>query len=448
VLTVLSIFAATSLFANETPSTKFVLNVDYARFKYDDKSFYLEIYYGFYPKLVTLRQTDGTFSGAVILKTTLSDAATNTVLRTEHALLPIQLSDTTTGAVGNFLTQAGYALPFGEYRLTVTAVDSLDPTRGDSIEMPITLQTSAQLVTTSDLELCSEIKSSEDKGNAFYKNSLEVVPNASLLYGVTGNPVVFHYVELYNLDPAKKYAVRTQLIDPVNKVVRDVSRPRTFRGATAVDVGTVNVTLLSSGKYNFVFSISEDGGAEVARTQKSFYIYNPHIQAAQATPAEIKGSELSGLTTEELAAEFRQAQYLATQEDKATFSKLSNAEGMREFLANFWVEAEQGKPGRLAVRRSDYLRRVSTANLRYKNQGREGWMTDRGRVFILYGDPDEMERVPSQNNAKPHEIWHYYQVENGVQFVFVDRSGFNDYVLVHSTKRGELQDDTWQRFLQ
>lgn len=88
------------------------------------------------------------------------------------------------------------------------------------------------------------------------------------------------------------------------------------------------------------------------------------------------------------------------------------------------------------------------ATERYSNYTRKGWRTDRGRVFILYGKPDEVERHPSEGVIKPYEIWYYYQIENGVQFVFVDKNGFSDYELVHSTKRGEFTDEGWERYLQ
>jgi hypothetical protein len=95
-----------------------------------------------------------------------------------------------------------------------------------------------------------------------------------------------------------------------------------------------------------------------------------------------------------------------------------------------------------------YLQRVLSASQRFHALNRDGWRTDRGRVFILFGEPDEIERFPSSQEAKPYENWHYYSIENGVEFVFIDRSGFGEYILVHSTKRGELRDDDWQRFLQ
>jgi len=94
------------------------------------------------------------------------------------------------------------------------------------------------------------------------------------------------------------------------------------------------------------------------------------------------------------------------------------------------------------------LQRILSANQRYRAMGREGWRTDRGRVLMIYDEPNEIERFPSAQNNKPYEIWYYYSIENGVQFIFIDRSGFGDYVLVHSTKRGELQDEEWQRYLQ
>ncbi|HEY5614424.1 MAG TPA: hypothetical protein VIL52_00245, partial [Bacteroidota bacterium] len=117
---VLLCLVSQELSAWQIPTTNFVMNVDYARFQYDQESAYMEIYYGFYPKLITFHQTGGAYSGAVILKTDLRDAVSHTVLRSEHSLLPVSFADTgAISASGGFLTQAGYALPFGEYLLHV-----------------------------------------------------------------------------------------------------------------------------------------------------------------------------------------------------------------------------------------------------------------------------------------------------------------------------------------
>ena len=446
-IVLLTVFGMAS--AQEIPKTSFVLNVDYARFQNDESSSYLEIYYGFYPKLVTLQEHNGQFAGGVILRVELSNAKTKEIVKQDHSHLPISLTDTSNASSrSTVITESGFMLPFGEYRLKVLAVDSLAPARRDSLELMITLKPTAPTPMVSDVELCSEIKESTDKSSGFYKNSFEVVPNAALLFGVTSHPVIFHYAELYNLDPAVQYSLRIQVMDAARKVVKESSKQRKFGVKNAVDVGTVNATSIASGKYIFLYSLFDESNKEISRSVKVLYIYNPHIQAAAVTPVALKASELAGLTAEELASEFRKAQYLATDDDMKLFAKLTNAEGRREFLARFWVGAEQGTSGKVAVKRVDYLRRIALADQRFGNQTRQGWSTDRGRVFILYGDPDEIERVPSQQNTKPHEIWHYYGIEKGVEFVFIDRSGFGEYVLVHSTMRGELQDESWQRLLQ
>jgi len=71
--------------------------------------------------------------------------------------------------------------------------------------------------------------------------------------------------------------------------------------------------------------------------------------------------------------------------------------------------------------------------------------SDRGRIFIIYGEPSEIERYPNQVDTKPYEIWYYNELEGGVVFVFGDLTGFSDYTLLHSTLRGELRDDNWLR---
>ncbi|HSD62676.1 MAG TPA: GWxTD domain-containing protein, partial [Ignavibacteriaceae bacterium] len=94
--------------------------------------------------------------------------------------------------------------------------------------------------------------------------------------------------------------------------------------------------------------------------------------------------------------------------------------------------------------KKEYFGRVEKANKLYTNIQRKGWKTDRGRVLLLYGDPSEIERYPNQVDTKPYEIWHYNDLEGGVIFIFADLTGFSDYQLVHSTKRGEIQDVDWQ----
>jgi hypothetical protein len=79
--------------------------------------------------------------------------------------------------------------------------------------------------------------------------------------------------------------------------------------------------------------------------------------------------------------------------------------------------------------------------------GKKGYRTDRGRVYIVYGAPDDVERHPNESESRSYEIWTYNNVQGGVIFVFLQRDVSGDYELVHSTHRSELHDENWQRLL-
>ena len=89
----------------------------------------------------------------------------------------------------------------------------------------------------------------------------------------------------------------------------------------------------------------------------------------------------------------------------------------------------------------DYFVRVEQANLRYREEGGPGWLTDRGRVFISLGDPDQIYEQGQGDIAQRNRvlIWDYAQYR--AQLVFVDQSGFGRYRLT-STSEAEFQSLT------
>jgi hypothetical protein len=68
-------------------------------------------------------------------------------------------------------------------------------------------------------------------------------------------------------------------------------------------------------------------------------------------------------------------------------------------------------------------------------------------VLLIYGRPDEVERNPSTIDSQPYEVWYYYALDGGSEFVFGDLSGHGEYELLHSTYRNELQDPNWRQRL-
>ena len=151
------------------------------------------------------------------------------------------------------------------------------------------------------------------------------------------------------------------------------------------------------------------------------------------------------MSEEELNQAFSESNYLATKQERDQWQGLSNEQAKKQFLFDFWQVRDLTPGTPLNEYKREYFDRVKEANKRYSNIQQRGWKTDRGRVLLLYGEPSEIERYPNQVDTKPYEIWHYNDLEGGVVFVFANLTGFSDYTLINSTKRGELSDPDWQR---
>lgn len=79
---------------------------------------------------------------------------------------------------------------------------------------------------------------------------------------------------------------------------------------------------------------------------------------------------------------------------------------------------------------AEYYRRVDESMRRYSTQsGSDGYKTDRGRIFILYGAPTHVERS-LQPGSPPREVWTYDNIKR--RFVFVDRSKTGNYLLMET----------------
>ena len=426
----------------QTPANPFVINFDYARFRNNATNGYLELYYSFYCGQITFH-ADGTgLKGGVGIRTNLIQEGTGKAVVNERVVLPVVMDDTSAAGwrTTSILRQAGHLVPFGKYRLHVVAYDSANPAQRDSLSMPVEINA---LPVTSDLQLCASIQASANTTHAYYKNAHEVTPHPSLVFGAY-MPVIYTYTELYDVDTSKVYTIDYEIIDPDGAVAKKVSRQRRYRTRNTIEVGTLNAVTLKSGKYSLRLSVQNSPAQ-----QKAFFVYQlPALSGEPAPTATSLAIAIEALTEKEVEEEFQKAKYLADKTEIYFFNQLKTAAAKKEYLKDFWNRRESGSATETPRQRIDYLRRVQLADEYYSKYIKKGWRTDRGRVFILYGKPDEVERHPSEGIAKPYEIWYFYQIENGVQFVFVDRSGFGDYELVHSTKRGELTDEDWQRYLQ
>ncbi len=428
--------------------SSFVMNLDYARFRNDASSGYLEIYYLFYCGQLSFQLDGARLKGAIVLNTEVINQQTGERVVKERVVLPVVIQDTSVATrTKSVVRQSGHLIANGKYVLHVVAYDSAKPVMSDSISLSVDIIEFAGTPAMSDLELCSSIRASQDKTDPFYKNAHEVVANPTLVFG-RDYPVIYVYTEFYDVDTSKVYALEYAVVDDAGNVVKKTNRSRRYAVPNAVDVGTMNALSFRSGRYSLRLNMKDAQSGKSTEVEKRFYVNNPSIaQGPAKSLSQPLESGIEALTPEETDREFLQVKYLATEPEMYLFDQLKDPQGKRKFLHDFWKRIEAGSEDQPPRRRADYLRNVAIANERFSYLSKQGWQTDRGRVLAVYGPPDQIERHPSEGETKPFEIWNYYQIENGVQFIFVDWTGFGDYQLVHSTKRGEVKDEEWGRYL-
>src|SRR6202165_5632849 len=134
--------------------------------------------------------------------------------------------------------------------------------------------------------------------------------------------------------------------------------------------------------------------------------------------------------------------YIITDEERKAFKKLENDDEREAFIEEFWRRRDPDPDTDENEYREEYYERIAYANEHYAS-GIPGWKTDRGRIYITWGKPDEVETHPSggsynresyegggSTTTYPFERWFYRYlpgVGSGVEIEFVDPTGSGEY---------------------
>jgi GWxTD domain-containing protein len=121
----------------------------------------------------------------------------------------------------------------------------------------------------------------------------------------------------------------------------------------------------------------------------------------------------------------------------------------RQFLVQFWAERDLDKATVANETRMAFYDAIEYANTTFGEAGRNarpGWKTDRGRVFVRYGRPDERNFFPAGNRAPPFEIWRYTQGRSRF-YIFADQNNFGAFRLVKTNDLQETGAANWCEIL-
>ncbi len=129
------------------------------------------------------------------------------------------------------------------------------------------------------------------------------------------------------------------------------------------------------------------------------------------------------------------AVYIISDEEKAVFQRLTTPEEKENFIEQFWYRRDPEPRTSDNEFKTEHYRRIAYANERFTS-GDPGWQTDRGRVYILHGQPDSIESRPTggaymrpieegggTTGVFPYEKWRYRYIEglgDDIEVEFVD----------------------------
>ncbi|MFZ0634701.1 MAG: GWxTD domain-containing protein [Candidatus Acidiferrales bacterium] len=136
--------------------------------------------------------------------------------------------------------------------------------------------------------------------------------------------------------------------------------------------------------------------------------------------------------------------YIITPEERSAFLRLQTNEEREQFIEQFWLRRNPDPDSPENTFKEEHYRRIAYANEHYAS-GIPGWKTDRGRIYIMWGPPDEVDSHPSggsyerpanegggETSTFPFEDWRYRYLEgmgNDVNLEFVDPSMSGEYHL-------------------
>jgi len=136
--------------------------------------------------------------------------------------------------------------------------------------------------------------------------------------------------------------------------------------------------------------------------------------------------------------------YVISDEERKSFKNLSTDDERESFIESFWLRRDPTPDTMENEFKEEHYRRIAYANDRYAS-GIPGWKTDRGRIYITFGPPDENDSHPSggtynrpydegggTTSTYPFEIWRYRYLEGeslgtNVEIEFVDKTMTGEY---------------------
>lgn len=345
-----------------------------------------------------------------------------------------------------------FSLDSGSYSLNLILDDANDSTDKEiKANIDITIPENNGQFLFSDIILIDQFSKTTNT-NQLSRSGYDILPLVNNFLDPEIKKLAY-YVETYNsTDSSEKIIIKQRLMKafPIKTELQDYTRyVRKEISSTLPFLQYFDISNLASGKYYLSLQVINRENLVVAEKEIYFERFNHEIQQQDTIIVDNKDIPLFAQNYSEkeldnfiaslspIAGDFEQKSIQAHLGHKDYNLK-------RKFFNNFWVERNASNPEDEWM---NYYVQLKDVNHKYGTRLKQGFETDRGRVFLKYGPPNSVQKKPSTGNTYPYEIWHYYRIDkyNNKRFIFYLPSGMsNDYLILHSDVPGELNNPYWE----
>jgi GWxTD domain-containing protein len=378
--------------------------------------FRLEVYYKIFNDGLTYRKDNGRYVAAYQVEVLLYRGGDQVASTTFDEQYPVESFPRTLSQTDFLVNQLNIMLnETGKFDLVMRLRD-LKSNQVSESRKGIEIESKPDTWHMSKLEFARHIETAEDTSQ-FNKQGWLVVPSVSRSYGGETQLNAPVYAEIYGPKDSKgaPLGLRITAFDESGGTVLDTQVTFASHGRITPATAELPVRRLPPGSYRLEVQLLAKEGLKPQSKQDGVF----HI-----------GWSLPALLRSDYKTAVEQLRYIASDDERD--SLLESPDSLRAKLwESFWEKRDPTSGTPMNEFRDEYYRRIRYANASFSVGKRPGWRTDRGMIYIRYGEPDEVERHPFDLAGKPYngpwQVWYYYNPSR--RFVFVDDRGSGDYDL-------------------
>jgi GWxTD domain-containing protein len=337
----------------------------------------------------------------------------------------------------------------GRYRVVV----QVTPEGGASSQRAIDVRAYAGSPGMSDLLLASQVRAASDSavlGPGELQRAGMIlrtgpVPRISPL-----EPSLSYYAELYPRASAVRGELRVEVMSAAGRlIVATPARQMEIGPQGGLSRGSIDLTGLPGGDYRLRLRLN--AGDSVLSAEAPFAMGSLEAAMAQAAPAaaEARAEDLMFDTADSARLDTLLGPLVVVLEsDEERIYRSLTPGGARRFLKTFWQRRDPTPQTPDNPVMTEFYAGVVRANELFREQGAgrvEGWRTDRGRIYLRHGRPDDVLRRPVAS-PRPYEVWRYTRGRSRF-YVFWDQSGLGNYRLIGTNDNRESSVADWEQYL-